>query len=175
MKFCFLFWASLITQLESIRLQCRRPWFDSWSGRSAGEGIGYPFQYSWASLVAHLVKNPPARQEIWVQCLGWGDPLEKGKAIHSSILAWKIPWTTVPGVAKSQTWRSGFHFSLFWISWASEHLTQALYPSRNGFNIYIHRVFIQLKNSKLERVKWKVKWKSIAAQSSIYDRDKLHS
>ena len=63
------------------------------SGRSAGEGIGYPFQYSWASLVAQLVKNPPAIWETWVQYLDWEDPLEKGKATHSSILAWRIPWT----------------------------------------------------------------------------------
>ena len=56
-------------------------------GRSAEEGIGYPLQYSWASLVAQLVKNPPAMWEIWVQSLGWVDPLEKGKATHSSILA----------------------------------------------------------------------------------------
>ena len=61
-------------------------------GISTGEGIGYPLQYSWASLVAQLVKNPPGMQEIWVQSLGWEDPLEKGKAIHSSILAWRIPW-----------------------------------------------------------------------------------
>ena len=57
------------------------------SGRSAGERIGYPLQYSWASLVAQLVKNPPAMWETWVQSLGWEDPLEKGKATHSSILA----------------------------------------------------------------------------------------
>ena len=57
------------------------------SGRSLGEGIGYPLQYSWASLVAHLVKNPSAMQEIWVQSLGWEDPLEKAMATHSSILA----------------------------------------------------------------------------------------
>ena len=62
-------------------------------GRSTGEGIGYPLQYSWASLVAQLVKNLPAMQETWVQSLGWEDPLEKGKATHSSILAWRIPWT----------------------------------------------------------------------------------
>ena len=62
-------------------------------GRSAGEGIGYLLQYSWASLVAQLVKNPPAMQEIWVWFLGWEDPLEKGKATHSSILAWRIPWS----------------------------------------------------------------------------------
>ena len=50
-------------------------------------------------------------QEIWVQSLGWEDPLEKGKAVHSSILAWRIPWTTVHGVAKSPTRLSNFHFS----------------------------------------------------------------
>ena len=66
------------------------------SGRSAGEGIGYPFQYSWASLVAQLIKNPPAMRETWVQSLGWEDPLEKGKAIYSSILAWRNPWAVQP-------------------------------------------------------------------------------
>ena len=57
------------------------------SGRSSGEGIGYPLQYSWASLVAQLVKNPPAIWETWVRSLGWKNPLKKGKATHSSILA----------------------------------------------------------------------------------------
>ena len=56
-------------------------------GRSTGEGIGYPFQYSWASLVAQLIKNLPAMQETWVHSLGWENPLEKGKATHFSILA----------------------------------------------------------------------------------------
>ena len=56
-------------------------------GRSAGEGIGYPLQYCWASLVAQLVKNSPAMWETWVQSLGGEDPLEKGKATHFSILA----------------------------------------------------------------------------------------
>ena len=65
----------------------------SGSGRSTGEGIGYPFQYSWASLVAQLVKNLPAMPETWFQSLGWEYPLEKGKATHSSILAWRIPGT----------------------------------------------------------------------------------
>ena len=59
------------------------------SGRSTGEGIGYPLQYSWAFLVAQLVKDPPAMQGTWVRSLGWKDPLEKGKATHSSILAWR--------------------------------------------------------------------------------------
>ena len=57
------------------------------SGRSAGEGVVYPLQYAWASLVAQLVKNPPARRETWVQSLGWEDTLEKRKATHSSIVA----------------------------------------------------------------------------------------
>ena len=72
------------------------------SGRSAGEGNGYPLQYSWASLVAQLVKNLPAMRETWVRSLGWEDPLKKEKATHSSILAWRIPWT-VHGVTKSPT------------------------------------------------------------------------
>ena len=79
------------------------------SGRSPGEGIGYPFLYSWASLVAQTVKNLPAVQETWVQSLGWEDPLEKGKTPHSSVLAWRIPldggsWqATVHRVTESQT------------------------------------------------------------------------
>ena len=60
--------------------------------RFTREGIGYPLQYSWASLVAQFVKNPPAMQETWVQSLGWEDPLEKGKATHSRIQARRIPW-----------------------------------------------------------------------------------
>ena len=63
------------------------------SGRSTGDGMGHPLQYSWASLVAQLVKNWPAVWETWVQSLGWEDTLEKGKATHSNILAWRIPWT----------------------------------------------------------------------------------
>ena len=78
-------------------------------GRSPGEGIGYLLQYSWASLLAQSVKNPPAMKESWVRSLGWEDPLEEGIATHSSILAWRILmdrgalWATVHGVAKSQT------------------------------------------------------------------------
>ena len=68
------------------------------SGRSPGEGVGYPLQYSWASLVAQLVKNPPAMWEAWVRSLDWEDPLEKGKA---SILAWRIPWTEESGRLQS--------------------------------------------------------------------------
>ena len=64
-----------------------------------------------ASLVAQLVKNLPAMRETWVRSLGWEDPLEKGKATHSSILAWRIPWTTAHGVTKSQTGLRDFHFT----------------------------------------------------------------
>ena len=53
----------------------------------------FAFNFPWASLVAQLVKHLPAMQETWVQSLGWEDPLEKGKATHFSILAWRIPWT----------------------------------------------------------------------------------
>jgi len=62
-------------------------------GRSPGEGISYPLQYSWTSLVAQLVKSPPAMPETWVPSLGQEDPMEKGRATHSSILTWRIPWT----------------------------------------------------------------------------------
>ena len=55
-------------------------------GLIPGSG-GYPLEYSWASLVAQLVKNLPAMWDTWVRSLGWEEPLEKGKATHSSILA----------------------------------------------------------------------------------------
>ena len=66
--------------------------------------MGYPLQYSRASLVVQLIKNLPAMRETWVLSLGWEDPLEKGMATHSSVLAWRIPmdrgawWATVHGV-----------------------------------------------------------------------------
>ena len=69
--------------------------------RSAGEGIGYPLHYSWASLVAQKVKNLSAMQETGVQSLGWEDPLKKEMATHSSILAWKIPWMEESGGLQS--------------------------------------------------------------------------
>ena len=75
------------------------------SGRSTGEGIGYPLQYSWASLVAQLITNSPTMWETWVRFLGWEDPLEKGLATHSSILAWRIPCLTL--------WLVNFHFQTF--------------------------------------------------------------
>ena len=65
--------------------------------------------FSRTSLVAQLVKNPPAMWDTWLQSLGWEDPLEEGMVTHSSILAWRIPmergawWATVHGVSKSWT------------------------------------------------------------------------
>ena len=82
-------WASLVAQRVKNPPAMRETlvWFLGW---------GYPLQYSWASLVAQMVKNPPAMQETWVQSMGWEDPLEEDMATHSSILAWKIPWTEEP-------------------------------------------------------------------------------
>ena len=84
-------------------------------GRSPGEGIGNPLQYSWASLMAQLVKNLPAMWETWVHSLGWEDPLEEGKATHSCTVAWKIPWTVWSMGSQSQTRLSIFHFP-WWLS-----------------------------------------------------------
>ena len=73
------------------------------SGRSPEEGIGYPLQYSWASLVAQTVQNLPVMQETWVQSLGWEDPLEEGMATHFSILAWRIPMDSGAWQTQSST------------------------------------------------------------------------
>ena len=75
--------ASLIAVGKESTCNAGDPSLIPGSERSTGEGIGYPLKYYWASLVAPLVKNPPAMWETWV----------KGKATHSSILAWRIPWT----------------------------------------------------------------------------------
>ena len=74
-----------------------------------------PVSDEWASLIAQLVKNPPAMQETWVQSLGWEDPLEKGKATHSSIPAWRIPWTVKSMGSQRVGKDSDFHFSNEWL------------------------------------------------------------
>ena len=97
---------------ESI-CNTRDPCLIPGSGSSIGEGIDYPLQYSWACLVSELVKNLPATQETWVWSLGWEDPLEKETATHSSILAWRIPWTVYPcGCKESDTTERLSLFSL---------------------------------------------------------------
>ena len=88
------------------------------SGRSTGEVIGYPLQYSWASSVAQLVKNLPVMWETWIHSLGWEDPMEEGMATHSSILAWRIPpWTEKPGRLQSMGSQKVGH------SWATKPST----------------------------------------------------
>ena len=86
------------------------------AGRSVGEGIDYPLQYSWAFLVAQLVNNPPAIDGDLGLIPGLGRSPGEGNG-YSSILAWRIPWTEVPGrlhvvhgVTKSQTELNDEHF-----------------------------------------------------------------
>ena len=69
-------------------------------GRPPGEGIGYSLHYSWASLVAQMIKSAPAMQESWIRSLGQENPLEKGMDTYSNFLAWRIPWTEEPGGLK---------------------------------------------------------------------------
>ena len=74
---------------------------DPGSASSPGEGTGYPLQYSLATLVSQVVKNLPTMWETWIWSLVWEDPLENGMAAHSSIFAWRIPWTESPGRLQS--------------------------------------------------------------------------
>ena len=90
--------AALIAQLAS---NAEDPSSIPGSGRSPGEGIGYPHQYSWASLVAQLVKNLRAMWETQFRYPVQEDPLEKEMATQSSTLAWKIPWMEEPGRLQS--------------------------------------------------------------------------
>ena len=103
-----------------------------WSGRSAGEGIDYSLQYSWASLMAQLVKTLPAMQETWVWSLGWEDPLEKGKATHSSILAWRIPWT-VYYTGSQRVVRDWLSLSISLVLWSFSSHSQSFF--------FLHKYF----------------------------------
>ena len=100
--------ASLVTQLVTrIRLQCRRPWFDSWARKSPWRRDRLPTPVFLGFPGGSAVKKLPAIRGTWIRSLGWEDPLEEGMATNSSILAWKIPmdrrawWATVHGVAES--------------------------------------------------------------------------
>ena len=84
----------------------------NWVEKIPWRRIGYPLQYSWASLVAQLVKNPPAMRETWVRSLDWEDPLEKGKATQLQYPGLENSMDSiVHGVTKSQTRLSDFHFT----------------------------------------------------------------
>ena len=106
--------------------------------RSPGEGISYPLQYSWASLVAQLVKNPPAMWETWIRSLGWEDPLEKGKATHSSILAWRIPWT----IQSMGSQRVGYNWATFTFTFLTR-TSKPLEFTENNWEI----AFIKIANN----------------------------
>ena len=94
--------------------------------------------------MAQLVKNPPTMQETWFRSMGWEDPLEKGKAIHSSILAWRIPWTD-HGVARSQTQLSDFHLhgetkGFPGRAGGKEPACQCRRPKRPGFDPWVGKI-----------------------------------
>ena len=100
-------------------------------GRSPGGGIGYPLQYSWTCLVAQMVKNPPAMWETWVQPLGWEDSLEKAMTTYSNNLAWRIPWTEMPGRLQFMGSQSIGH------DWVTKH---------------IHTIMLELSVSKISMI-----------------------
>ena len=85
-------------------------------GRFPAEGIGHPLQYSWASLAAQTMKNLPVMWETLVESLGWEDSLEESMATHSSILAWRIPWTEEPGGLQSMGSQKARH------NWGTKHV-----------------------------------------------------
>ena len=123
------------------------------SGRSPGEGTGYPLQYSWASLVAQMVKKLPAVWETWVQSLRWEDPLQEGMTTHSSILAWRIlPWTEEPGGLQSMGLQRVRH------DWATKHSAQRFVilskVSQRRKNIVCHPLSVE---SEKKRYKWTCK------------------
>ena len=88
--------ASLVAQLVKNPPAMQRPRFDSWVGKIPGRRDRLPTPVFLGFPVAQLVKNPPAMQETWVPSLSCEDPLEEEMATHSSILAWRIPWTEEP-------------------------------------------------------------------------------
>ena len=113
---CIFFWlsdSSVGKDGEESACNAGDPGLIPWFGRFTGEGIGYLLQYSWASLVPQLVKNPPAMRETWVWSLGWEDSLEKGKGHplqYSGLENSMDCICVVHGVAKSRTQLSDFHF-----------------------------------------------------------------
>ena len=110
------------------------------SGRSPGEGKGYPLQYCWASLVAQLVQNLPEMQETWVRSLGWEDALEKGKAPHSSVVSMGSQGVTHDWAAFTSTADSQycviFRYIAEWFSYTEcMNLNVYIYSFSNSFPI----------------------------------------
>ena len=105
------------------------------SGSSPGEEIGYPLQYSWASLVAKMINNLPAMQETWVWSLGWEDTLEKGMATHSNILAWRIP-------IDRGAWRAAV-LGLQWVrhNWVTKHSTYSFFRGESWKPMRLGKLF----------------------------------
>ena len=130
-------WVSLVAQLLK---HAQHPCSIAGSGGSPREGIGYPLQYSWASLVTQLVKNLPSVWETWVQSLGWEDPLEKGMTTHSRILAWRIPWTEEPGSLQSMgLQRVGQEWSTFTFSHSIDRIQFISKGKNNPGRNTLHR------------------------------------
>ena len=115
--------ASLVAQLvKESACNAGDPSLIPGLGRSAGEGTGYPLQYSWASLVGQLVKNPPAMRETWVQSLGWEDPRRRerlptpvfwpgefhGHGFSQPSCIWSFLFFKLPDLLESQRWLAGF-------------------------------------------------------------------
>ena len=113
-------------------------------GSSPGERIGYPLQYSWASLMARTEKNPPAMREIWVWSPGWEDSVEEGMATHSSILAWRIPWTEEPGRQQFMESQKVRH------DWAAKHRRHDSSVQSYGFK----RILISTEGKAAGMVSW---------------------
>ena len=122
------------------------------SGGSTGEGTGYPLQYSWASLVAQMLKNLPAMWQTWVLSLGCEGPLEERMATHSSILAWRFPWTEEPGGLQSMRSQRVGH------DWLTLALQPPLSPGRVHTTpqhlqfVSIYSIFLQLNNSACDLI-----------------------
>ena len=94
-------------------------------GRGPGEGIGYPLQYSWASLVVQIVKNPLAMQETWVWSLSGEDLLERGVSTHPSVLAWRTPWKMNPAGLKSMGMQRVGHNWVTFTHWLTQGMGES--------------------------------------------------
>ena len=105
------------------------------SGRSPTEETDYPLQYSWASLMAQTVKNPPAKWETWVWSLSWEDSLEEGTATHSSVLAWRIPWILQRSLEGYSPWGCRESDTTEWLSTAQCVYVNLQFPILSPFTL----------------------------------------